>query len=386
MSGYEREGGRRGGGETERERESICACVCVCVVRELPPSFTHILLPSLAESDEQAASPRRPTQQPVTRNAEELASHVLHGSLRLTPSRQQILSHSGIRLEERASALQDEATPTDHAPTGVAHDNKATLEEPPVQKNPQLESGREDKRRPHRKRPGRGQPPVRAARPESYIAKMKKKAHRIKFKKMAESNGGKRGSHLGPRQTRKPSARKRLESAESASDREQLVNGKLPLSLPLSSHRQSKTHGESSAQLPTNPAGRHSEEQERLARSPFSDAGVYRRRLASSTLPDTSVPSASTPEDLTVQTGSLVREPLGRKRKHSSSSIDGAPSTKKTKRLVPGADSQRGRAVNGLVNGGAEVSFKPLDLVWAKCRGYPSYPALVSRAWVGQIN
>lgn len=75
-----------------------------------------LLLPTLPfpfplETEEQApgGSPRRHHRAPsIPRNAEELACHLLHGSLRMTPSRQQILSYSGIRLEERASALQQQ--------------------------------------------------------------------------------------------------------------------------------------------------------------------------------------------------------------------------------------------------------------------------------------
>lgn len=63
---------------------------------------------SHTESDEHGTPPpRRQRAASIPRNAEELACHVLHGSLRLTPSRQQILSHSGIRLEERAASQQE---------------------------------------------------------------------------------------------------------------------------------------------------------------------------------------------------------------------------------------------------------------------------------------
>ena len=35
-------------------------------------------------------------------------------------------------------------------------------------------------------------------------------------------------------------------------------------------------------------------------------------------------------------------------------------------------------AVNSILPYEEETELEPLDLVWAKCRGYPSYPALVS--------
>ena len=60
------------------------------------------------EDRSSAGSPRRQRAPSIPRNGEELASYLIHGSLRFTPSRQQILSYSGIRLEERASALKKE--------------------------------------------------------------------------------------------------------------------------------------------------------------------------------------------------------------------------------------------------------------------------------------
>ena len=72
-------------------------------------SLIHTHTHTHTESDEHGTPPpRRQRAASIPRNAEELACHVLHGSLRLTPSRQQILSHSGIRLEERAASQQQE--------------------------------------------------------------------------------------------------------------------------------------------------------------------------------------------------------------------------------------------------------------------------------------
>ena len=62
--------------------------------------------PTETEDHSSVGSPRRHRAASIPRNAEELACHLIHGSLRFTPSRQQILSYSGIRLEDRASAMR----------------------------------------------------------------------------------------------------------------------------------------------------------------------------------------------------------------------------------------------------------------------------------------
>ena len=98
------------------------------------------------------------------------------------------------------------------------------------------------------------------------------------------------------------------------------------------------------------------------------------------------IPKATGIEDLTARDISVQKSNQGqaRSKKRKRSSTGPSERSKKKSRLESGSSADGGpmsksRTINGLVNGsGASAEIKPLDLVWAKCRGYPPYPALVS--------
>lgn len=101
------------------------------------------------------------------------------------------------------------------------------------------------------------------------------------------------------------------------------------------------------------------------------------------------IPKATGIEDLTARNLSVQKQGQaqtrgGKKRKRSSTGTASSEKSKKS-RLESGSSADGGpvsksKTINGLVNGSGDsmMEIKPLDLVWAKCRGYPPYPALVN--------
>lgn len=457
--------------------------------------FTMIIPPVyLKDSDDnQPNSPKKRRAPSIPRNAEELACHLLHGSLRMTASRQQILSHSGIRLEERAKEEKEKKEEKLEQPQSVSNlldkpcapghqqevfsesldeatclfsdDEDSDLKESSSDYEPDIETKAVRKvhkrskfkgdsssqsryktnsrtkssttsklpRRRHSQKERRGRTslgPIKKSKSDTYVSKLKAKEmnyeHRVHRKSSTATtqNGSTRTRGPGrpskqvwgsndslidednqPRKSHRQKRRQRLNSSgvycTSASEVEPevSVNGFTPsttLAPPTATpallnpvrhinpkntndrvfdvHVRTRGHSNSSSQYETAGEGYSSEDKHAL--SPFSDINRF-----------SAIPSASSVEDLTVfdplanRRGKPGRKP-GRKRKGSFRTEVGG--LKKIRLTSESSDAGSGggelktRTVNGLIPNGGQYEIKPLDLVWAKCRGYPSYPALVS--------
>ena len=409
----------------------------------------------------------------------------------MTASRQQILSHSGIRLEERAkeekekelekskqplsgnSSLDKPNAPGSHRqevflesldeaaclftddedsdPKESSSDYEPDIETETLRKvrkrskfkvdgfsrsrnktNSQTMSSSTSKlpRRRHSQKERRGRSslgPIKKSKSDTYVSKFK--AKELGYKKSSPTtttqNGSARSRGPGrpskqawgsndslvdedsqPRKSHRQKRRQRLNSSgvycTSASEVEPEVpkNGFTPsltitppIAAPVSNsllnpgrHINSKstndrvfdirTRGRSNSSSQYETAGEGYSSEDKHALSPFSDINRF-----------SAIPSASSVEDLTVfdplanRRGKPGRKP-GRKRKGSFRTESGG--LKKIRLTSESSDAGSGgaelksRTVNGLITNGGQCEIKPLDLVWAKCRGYPSYPALVS--------
>ena len=287
-------------------------------------------------------------------------------------------------MEERASTIQEEE---DSEPVADHRDSASPVasgSDPPKQPDPNpLESVAEvvdsetEAAEPKRTR-GRGRPPklrtgIRVSKSDSYVARIKKKAMKFK-KKSYERQRNTKPPAQGPGRPetkRRPLSRSRGRlpsgTGTSASENDLPVNGIAERRVPgsLRQHRSEET-------LRTR-AGSSSS----MCETPLEELSnvdkIFQQRLGSSS--ETAIPSASSVEDLTVKPSLVQAKKQGKKRKRSSGS-EGTVKKRRKQHMESKLDSFKN--INGLVNGGENYEIKPLDLVWAKCRGYPPYPALVS--------
>ena len=415
----------------------LCKCLKVCL--------------SASDSDDQASSPRRPATSSTSRNnAEGLASHVLHGSLRLTPSRQQILSYSGISLPDGPPKLLDERSTSANngrlrkgSREGI---DNSSGEEEEDDENEEGEEGEEEgeegegeaesdeegavrrKRRTNtgtRTRRRREDKPksevdVRTTGPQlrkandTYVQQIKKRAHKIqkqKVQRLAADNKRTEVKPLDRRSERTKTATKK--ALASMKPNEVTVTEAPPADKRRrlrGSYSSTRSAFGSSSSIIDVMTGAEDGSEDRVLFSPLSDPGLYHNRHQK--LDTLSVPSASSLEDLTVKSplqamkqhhhdrarrtqknptpssnlfsasedttseaaergGGRTRGRTNRKRTRR----DGGSGARKRRRVV---DKKNNVLMNGIMNGGEEYRVVLWDLVWAKCRGYPPYPALVS--------
>ena len=224
--------------------------------------------------------------------------------------------------------------------------------------------------KPVKKKRGR-QPKVARAIPvsksDSYVAKIKRKARKYQRRKYQRRKYQRRKTTT--LEAKEEISKKALPLASSTSEGDRPING-------VGSRRTLRTHRVGSSSSVYETAGEEFASKDQPVQSPSSDSSESQRRSRSRLASSASIPSASSPEVLTVKAPLVPKGRRGRKRRQNS-----AGGTRKKIRVDSDSEGGKGRTktINGMVNGGGEeYEIRLLDLVWAKCRGYPPYPALVS--------
>lgn len=256
------------------------------------------------------------------------------------------------------------------------------------QKEPSLEHRQPAvaKQKRTRGRPPQGGATVRVSKSDSYVAKIKKRARKFRKRNIGRrrrikqaTQAPERSPTRNRRSSRPSPARLPSGTGTSASENDLPVNGitgdRVKVQGP---RRQCQLKGTGRTRIGSSSSAYETPAEEFSSEGKLSDSTFFRQRFGSSSGPEAVIPSASSMEDLTVK--SPLALPVGKggkKRKRSSGSEGGTK--KRRKKLDSKSDGiRRSTVINGLVNGGEKYEIRPLDLVWAKCRGYPPYPALVS--------
>ena len=236
---------------------------------------------------------------------------------------------------------------------------------------------------PQKRARGRHKENLAASRERSRSNRRPRQQFKSRRRPSGGGGGGSRSQASRSKRKLKVPPRMRLDSGgaySSTSEAEFPINGTTSSTLGVGNSREmgriSREVSKCSSVYETANEGYMSIEEKQMT-SPLSDTTTG------------GIPKATGIEDLTARNLSVQKQgqgqARGKKRKRSSTGASSEKSKKKGRlesgSSADGGPGSRSKTINGLVNGSGAggMEIKPLDLVWAKCRGYPPYPALVSR-------